>query len=347
MGADYDPKIRLEDVHVIRHAFRPRDPRGLRGSEDLTEERVLAYTREQDLSPRRFPADPPRYWVVLVADGQRRSRLWGTYENHGEVAAERTEANRYFDLRPIGFLAPLNDRLVVEWDTPRIWHRKASSDSAARMPVTVEAERFFGELPGVPEGIWRASRQEMSALGVHRQTAAGVSGTAAEGADSTIVSGGHDEDFGDETTYAGVGDNGPGAGKQIADLPEGSRTPKTSASVVTRTIRSTTVSRAVKKLYQDHCQVCGLRLDIPGGSISEGAHIRALGQPHHGPDTPENVLCLCPNHHTLFDEGGIYITDDLKVTDHLGQAIGPLHRHPRHDIGAEYLAYHRELWGYQ
>lgn len=87
------------------------------------------------------------------------------------------------------------------------------------------------------------------------------------------------------------------------NLPEGNRTPKTSVGVVTRTIRSTAVSRAVKRLYQDHCQVCGLRLDIPGGSISEGAHIQALGKPHHGPDVPENVLCLCPNHHTLFDEG--------------------------------------------
>lgn len=93
------------------------DP-ALRGPEDLTEERVLAYTRERDISPRRFPLTPPRYWVILIADGQRRSRLWGTFENHGEVAAERTEASRYFDLRPTG-LAPLNDRLAVEWDNPR------------------------------------------------------------------------------------------------------------------------------------------------------------------------------------------------------------------------------------
>jgi hypothetical protein len=349
MGADYDPKVRLEDVHVLRHAFRRRDDRGLRGPQDLTEERVLAYTREQNVSTRSFPADPPRYWVILVADGQRRSRLWGTYENHGEVAAERTEANRYFDLRPAGFLAPLKGRLVVEWDNPRIWHRKASSDSAARMPATVVAERFFEELPRVPEGTWRASRQEMSALGVHQPTTGGISGTNAEGADPVVVSGGYEDDegFGDEVIYAGAGGIDPNTGKQIADLPEGSRTPKTSAGMVTRTIRSTAVSRAVKRFYQDHCQVCGLRLDIPGGSISEGAHIRALGKPHHGPDMPENVLCLCPNHHSLFDEGGIYITDDLTVTDHLGQVIGPLHRHARHDIGAEYLRYHRELWGHR
>lgn len=148
MGADYDPTVRPEHVHVIRHAFKPGDPGALRGPEDLTEERVLAYTREQDLSPRRFPSDPPRYWVILVADGQRRSRLWGTFENHGEVTADRTESSRFFDLRPSGFLAPLNDRLVVEWDTPRSWHRSAASASAARMPVLEIADRDKVQFPG-------------------------------------------------------------------------------------------------------------------------------------------------------------------------------------------------------
>lgn len=148
LGADYDPAVRLEDIHVIRHTFKPGDPGALGGPEDLTEERVLAYTREQDISPRRFPSNPPRYWVILVADGQRRSRLWSTFENHGEVAAERTETYRCFDLRPTGFLSPLNDRLVVEWDNPRSWHRSASSVSAARMPVLEIADRDKVHFPG-------------------------------------------------------------------------------------------------------------------------------------------------------------------------------------------------------
>ncbi|GAB2707719.1 GIY-YIG nuclease family protein [Arthrobacter bambusae] len=148
MGADHDPPIRLEDIHVIRHAFKPGDPDALRGPEDLTEERVFGYTRSQDLSGRRFPADPPRYWVVLIADGARRSRLWGTFENHGEAATERTKTHRCFDLRPSGFLAPLNDRLVVEWDNPRSWHRSASAASAARMPVLEIADRDKVPFPG-------------------------------------------------------------------------------------------------------------------------------------------------------------------------------------------------------
>jgi hypothetical protein len=148
MGADYDPAVRLEDIHIVRHSFRPGDPDALRGPEDLGEDRVLAYTREQDISPRRFPSHPPRYWVILIADGQRRSRLWGSFENHGEILAERTEANRYFDLRPSRFLAALKDRLVIEWDNPRSWHRGANSVSAARMPVLEIADRDKVQFPG-------------------------------------------------------------------------------------------------------------------------------------------------------------------------------------------------------
>ncbi|MFI7582160.1 GIY-YIG nuclease family protein [Kocuria sp. M1N1S27] len=145
IGRSYDPPIRLEDIHIIRHSFRPGDPEGLQGPEDLTEERVLACTREQDLSPRRFPETPPRYWVILIADGARRSRLWGTFENHGE--AERS-VRRSFDLRLSGFLAPLFGRLVVEWDNPRSWHRSASAASAAKLPVLEIADRDKVPFPG-------------------------------------------------------------------------------------------------------------------------------------------------------------------------------------------------------
>lgn len=146
IGAEQDPPIRLEDIHLVRHSFNPGSHEGLRGPQDLTETRVREYTRSQDISTRRFPADPEPYWVLLVADGQRRSRLWGTFENHGEVLAERTATNRFFDLRPSDFLAPLVDRLVVEWSNPRVWHRRAAS--AANLPVVEIADRDKVPFPG-------------------------------------------------------------------------------------------------------------------------------------------------------------------------------------------------------
>lgn len=146
IGAEHNPPIGLEDIRVIRHSFNTGEELSLRGPEDLTEDKVREYTRFQGISPRHFPAQPERYWVVLVADGKKRSRLWGAFENHGEVVAERTAEVRYFDLRRSDILKPLVNRLVVEWDTPRVWHRKAAS--AANMPVLEIADRDKVPFPG-------------------------------------------------------------------------------------------------------------------------------------------------------------------------------------------------------
>lgn len=146
IGADHDPPIRLEDVHVIRHAFKPKDAEALRGPEDLTDQRVLEYTRRQSISTRSFPAAPSRYWVVLIADGKHRSRLYCTYESFGEILSARTESGRLFDLRSSDFLAPLAGRLVVDWTSPRRWHRRATS--AANLPVLEIADRDKVPFPG-------------------------------------------------------------------------------------------------------------------------------------------------------------------------------------------------------
>ncbi|WP_321181474.1 GIY-YIG nuclease family protein [Mycolicibacterium sp.] len=146
IGAQHDPPIGLDDIRVIRHSFNTGEELGLRGPEDLTEDKVREYTRFQGISPRQFPVEPERYWVVLVADGKRRSRLWGVFENHGEIAAERTADARFFDLRRSDLLTPLVNRLVVEWDTPRVWHRRAAS--AAGMPVLEIADRDHVPFPG-------------------------------------------------------------------------------------------------------------------------------------------------------------------------------------------------------
>lgn len=148
MGAGQEPVALLEDIHVIRHTFNAGEPTALRGPEDLTDERVLAYTREQGTSPRHFPLMPPRYWVIFVTDGKNRSRLWGTFENYGELIELRTESRRFFDLRKSRFLGTLNDRLVIEWDNPRTWHRSAAATTARRMSVVQIADRDKVDFPG-------------------------------------------------------------------------------------------------------------------------------------------------------------------------------------------------------
>ena len=71
---------------------------------------------------------------------------------------------------------------------------------------------------------------------------------------------------------------------------------------VIRFIRDTKISRQIKRLYAGRCQVCGIRLEIePGVYYAEAHHLQPLGGEHKGPDVNGNLICLCPNHHALFD----------------------------------------------
>jgi putative restriction endonuclease len=79
---------------------------------------------------------------------------------------------------------------------------------------------------------------------------------------------------------------------------------------VQRLIRNTEYATHVKKLHCFKCQICQTSLHTPGGLYAEGAHIRPLGKPHNGPDAVDNILCLCPNHHVLFDAGAFGVQDD-------------------------------------
>jgi putative restriction endonuclease len=131
----------------------------------------------------------------------------------------------------------------------------------------------------------------------------------------------------------------------VADLPtvEGNETPERITSTVQRIVRSSAVKRQVKAWHDNRCQICDLRIEVPGGSYSEGAHIQALGSPHNGPDTSGNVLCLCPNCHVMLDAGAIVLEDDLTVV-RSGEAEGTLRTHPRHAIDLECVRQHRERW---
>ncbi|MEU8108309.1 YDG/SRA domain-containing protein [Nonomuraea muscovyensis] len=115
--------------------------------------------------------------------------------------------------------------------------------------------------------------------------------------------------------------------------------------LVQRIVRNGKVIQQVKAWYDHTCQICGQQLEVAGGLYSEGAHIQALGSPHQGPDVVENVLCLCPNDHVRFDNGAIYLMDDLKVVNALtGQVTGALKVHPAHRIDVRHVAQHRQRW---
>ncbi|NLU99268.1 hypothetical protein B6N13_14395 [Marinomonas sp. UCMA 3892] len=72
--------------------------------------------------------------------------------------------------------------------------------------------------------------------------------------------------------------------------------------------------------------------------LAEAAHIKPLGQPHNGPDVESNILCLCPNHHVLFDNGGFTIADDLSLIG----IEGELKTVKKHTVDLAFIQYHRE-----
>jgi putative restriction endonuclease len=136
--------------------------------------------------------------------------------------------------------------------------------------------------------------------------------------------GGHDQEITDEERATG-----PTARRDVTS---------------SRPVRNASIANRVKEIHGHACQVCETRLQYMRRPYSQAAHIRGLGSPHDGPDELPNLLCLCPNHHVLFDGLEIYIdVDDVVRRTHGGDSLGRLRRHVDHRIDEAYLQYHRTL----
>lgn len=127
---------------------------------------------------------------------------------------------------------------------------------------------------------------------------------------------------------------------QLPNLPYRQiREPGRVSTTILRIVRDTQLAQEVKRLYDYRCQVGGIRLEGPGGPYAEAAHIQPLGSPHNGPDIISNIICLCPNHHVLFDIGAFTIRDDYTLAGSIG---GRLMVNSHHEISHEYLQYRRD-----
>jgi len=128
------------------------------------------------------------------------------------------------------------------------------------------------------------------------------------------------------------------AESQVREEQSSYSVPECRETMILRIVRDTEQARRIKKLYDFRCQVCGTRLEGSAGPYAEAAHIRPLGAPHNGTDSLDNLLCLCPNHHVLFDYHAFSIAEDFSLIGIDGYLI----RHARHRINPENLRYHRE-----
>lgn len=111
----------------------------------------------------------------------------------------------------------------------------------------------------------------------------------------------------------------------------GNQFPEQKRQETYRILRDTKLARQIKLLNHHRCQLCGTSIILTDGkNYSEAHHIRPLGRPHHGPDTPGNIIVLCPNHHVMLDYGVIKLNDsDIEIN------IG-------HTISKESIEYHNE-----
>src|SRR5581483_8109939 len=97
---------------------------------------------------------------------------------------------------------------------------------------------------------------------------------------------------------------------------------------VSRIVRDTKTARALKRLYEGQCQLCGEQLEIsPGEYYLEAHHLQPLGKPHNGPDRQENIICFCPNCYALLDFGARSLA-------------GMAFKTSRHVIDLEFIEYH-------
>tara|TARA_B110000196_G_scaffold47327_1_gene37853 strand:+ start:1024 stop:2454 length:1431 start_codon:yes stop_codon:yes gene_type:complete len=135
-------------------------------------------------------------------------------------------------------------------------------------------------------------------------------------------------------------------GKLSESLPDNYESPERKESTTNRIIRSVGNREKIKKLHKSRCQVCGTFLKKPDDTgIAIGAHIKGLGKPHNGPDTLDNMLCLCPNHHAQFDAFSFYIDPDDLAIHGLDDEVGEkLITAKGHKINKEFLSYHKSLY---
>jgi len=111
----------------------------------------------------------------------------------------------------------------------------------------------------------------------------------------------------------------------------GNESPQKKRQETYRVLRDTKLSRQIKMLHENKCQICSESIELPNGaSYSEAHHIIPLGGEHNGPDVAGNIIVLCPNHHVMLDYGVVQID------------VNSIRLHQKHKISSDSIKYHNE-----
>lgn len=119
---------------------------------------------------------------------------------------------------------------------------------------------------------------------------------------------------------------------------------------IQRMVRDSKIARQLKKLHKDECQLCGYKVRKSNGDyVSEAHHIQPYNRLHRGDDNSHNIIILCPNCHTQFDDLYFAIHPDTQeVHCILGEEeeyhLSNLHMKEEHTLHKKYLEYTWKLF---
>lgn len=130
---------------------------------------------------------------------------------------------------------------------------------------------------------------------------------------------------------------------RLSEQPTPKAGPVRLTATIEKIVRIASLAKKVKEIHDFRCQVCSTRLTNGKRQIAEAAHINPLGM--GGEDSLDNLLCLCPNHHALFDAGGLFVLEDWSIVDQDSVRVGELARKPEHTVSQEALRRHRQIFG--
>ncbi|SFT04494.1 HNH endonuclease [Halostagnicola kamekurae] len=141
----------------------------------------------------------------------------------------------------------------------------------------------------------------------------------------------------------------PGSGSGTVDREEMAsdlRPPDRTETTVSRIVRNTTLAKNLKERYDYKCQVCDQsRQRAPESRYAEAHHIKPLGGSDPGPDAEENIVILCPNHHSDFDYGMLEVDPDTLTISHTyDESVdgATLTVRDDHDLSAAFLDHHND-----
>ena len=119
---------------------------------------------------------------------------------------------------------------------------------------------------------------------------------------------------------------------------------KTKDVELSRLVRSTYIAESLKLKYDNCCQLCGIRLmKTRTEAYSEAHHIRPYNKTHKGDDTIGNMIVLCPNCHSQFDNLYYAIHPNTKLVHCINTDdkfhLAKLTILPEHYLEEKYLNY--------